>query len=50
MSIYQVYPITDNIVNSFRPTRLAIKELAGQFYFCKTTLEDFDSYTGSGVA
>jgi hypothetical protein len=49
MGIYQPKVITESMVNKFRPTRLAIKELAGVKYFCKSIVEDIHSYPGSGV-
>lgn len=49
MDIYKPRIITEEIISKFRPTRLAIKELAGQKYFCKSILEDIESYPGSGV-
>lgn len=49
MNIYQPILITEQIVNSFAPTRLYIKELAGVKYFGKTTLTDPYSYSGSGT-
>ena len=49
MCIYQPKPITQKILERYQPTRLAIKELAGQLYFCKSIVEDIESYPGSGV-
>jgi hypothetical protein len=49
MCIYQIKPITQKILERYRPTRLAIKELAGQLYFCKSIVEDIETYPGSGV-
>jgi hypothetical protein len=49
MDIYQPTEITEKITSEFEPTRLAIKKLAGQYYFCKSTKQDFMSYPGSGV-
>jgi hypothetical protein len=48
MSIYQIKPITQKILDRFQPTRLAIKELNGIKYFCKSITEDIVSYPGSG--
>jgi hypothetical protein len=49
MGIYQHKPITQSMIDRFRPTRLAIKELAGMKYFCKSIVEDITNYPGSGV-
>lgn len=49
MCIYQPTPITQKIIERYRPTRLAIKELNGIKYFCKSMAEDIIAYTGSGV-
>jgi len=49
MCIYQPKIISQAMFDRFRPTRLAIKELAGQLYFCKSISEDILSYPGSGV-
>lgn len=48
MCIYQPIIITEEIENSFRPTRLAIKELNGLKYFCKSVRKNFEKYKGSG--
>jgi hypothetical protein len=48
-NIYDKTIISESTRERFRPTRLAIKELAGQLYFCKSTLQDIHSYSGSGV-
>jgi hypothetical protein len=47
--IYSPIIITQKIIDEFEPTRLAIKELAGKKYFCKSGREDIVKYTGSGV-
>lgn len=49
MNIYQPLIITEQIVKSFVPSKLYIKELAGVKYFGKTSLDDVYSYTGSGT-
>lgn len=49
MNIYNPKPITQNIEENFRPTRLYIKELAGIKYFGKSVKEDIDKYLGSGT-
>lgn len=49
MDIYQPRAIMEETVAKFRPTRLAIKELAGQLYFCKSITKDICAYPGSGV-
>ena len=49
MSIYQPKVLSETIVSQFKPTRLAIKELAGMLYFCKSTAADIERYPGSGV-
>jgi hypothetical protein len=49
MSIYQTKLLSETIIARFRPTRLAIKELAGILYFCKSTVADIEKYPGSGV-
>jgi hypothetical protein len=49
MSIYQPKVLSETIISQFRPTRLAIKELAGMLYFCKSTAADIERYPGSGV-
>jgi hypothetical protein len=48
MTIYTPIALTENTINSFRPTRLAIKELTGQYYFCKSIRKNIEKYTGSG--
>jgi len=48
MNIYKIIPISDKIIDSFRPTRLYIKELAGKKYFGKSVVNDITAYTGSG--
>lgn len=48
MNIYSPIPITQEIIDNFRPTRLYIKELYGVYYFGKTVINDIVSYTGSG--
>lgn len=48
MNIYTPTPITQQIRDNFRPTRLYIKELAGVYYFGKSVVSDIESYTGSG--
>jgi hypothetical protein len=49
MCIYSSIIIADELKQQFKPTRLAIKELAGQLYFCKSTKQDIENYNGSGV-
>jgi hypothetical protein len=48
ISIYYRLIITEEIERNFKPTRLAIKELNGLKYFCKSVRKDICSYTGSG--
>ena len=48
MSIYSPSPITEQMIESFVPCRLYIKELAGIKYFGKTSRNPY-SYLGSGV-
>ena len=48
MCIYQPIIITEEIENSFKPTRLAVKELNGIKYFCKSVRKNFEKYKGSG--
>lgn len=48
MDIYTPLPITDKVTSTYKPTRLYIKELAGIFYFGKTTRDPY-KYTGSGT-
>lgn len=51
MSTYQHTPITDKMIARFRPTRLYIKRHAktNLCYFGKTSREDIDLYSGSGI-
>jgi hypothetical protein len=49
MSIYTPIQITEKIEFHFKPTRLAIKELNGLKYFCKTVGKNIEKYPGSGV-
>jgi hypothetical protein len=49
MTIYSPKILSERTLKNFKPTRLAIKKLAGQYYFCKSTMQDFISYVGSGV-
>jgi len=49
MNIYTPITITEEIRKRFKPTRLAIKELNGVKYFCKSVRKDIEKYTGSGV-
>jgi len=49
MCIYDSRPITQNVIDKFKPTRLAIKELNGKLYFCKSISKDIVAYTGSGT-
>lgn len=49
VSIYTPINITEEIERNFKPTRLSVKELNGVKYLCKSTLHDFEKYTGSGV-
>ena len=49
MTIYEPKILSERILRNFVPTRLAIKELAGQFYFCKSIRKDIECYSGSGV-
>ena len=48
MGIYSPIVITEQIQESFKPTRLYIKELAGIKYFGKSVKENVSSYRGSG--
>jgi hypothetical protein len=48
MDIYSPKVLSDRTIQNFLPTRLAIKELAGQLYFCKSTRKDIAKYSGSG--
>lgn len=48
MNIYAPIVITEQMIKSFEPCRLYIKELVGIKYFGKTTLNNVDTYTGSG--
>jgi hypothetical protein len=47
--MYTPLAITPEMIARYEPTRLAIKELAGKLYFCKSTKQDFIKYVGSGV-
>lgn len=49
MSIYTPITITEEIERKFKPTRLAVKELNGLKYFCKTVRKNIEKYPGSGV-
>jgi hypothetical protein len=49
MNIYSPTIITERMIETFRPSRLAIKELVGVLYFCKSINQDIISYSGSGV-
>ena len=49
MSIYQTKVLSETIISRYKPTRLAIKELNGVLYFCKSTAADIEKYPGSGV-
>jgi hypothetical protein len=49
MNIYAPITITEEIERKFKPTRLAVKELNGIKYLCKSSGPDFVKYTGSGV-
>lgn len=49
MNIYSPIVITEKIKNRYKPTRLAVKELNGIKYFCKSVKKNMESYTGSGV-
>lgn len=49
MSIYFPITITEEIERQFKPTRLAVKELNGIKYFCKTVGKNIEKYPGSGV-
>ena len=49
MDIYQPQNLSEKTIKNFRPTRLLIKELAGQYYFCKSVVQDVIAYPGSGV-
>jgi hypothetical protein len=49
MCIYEVQSISEKTIEQFVPTRLAIKELAGVKYFCKSIVENIRSYPGSGI-
>lgn len=49
MCIYDIQVLSERTIQNFKPTRLAIKRLAGQLYFCKSTKKDFITYVGSGV-
>jgi hypothetical protein len=47
MSIYHSANQSKN--DNFKPTRLYIKKLENYYYFGKTTLDDVETYSGSGV-
>jgi hypothetical protein len=49
MTIYKKITINENIERKFKPTRLAVKELNGLKYFCKTVQTNIEKYTGSGT-
>jgi hypothetical protein len=49
MNIYEKTTITQEMIDSFEPCRLYIKELSGILYFGKTKQEDAEKYSGSGV-
>jgi rubrerythrin len=49
MGIYSPINITEEIERQFKPTRLAVKELNGVKYFCKTVKANIEAYSGSGV-
>jgi len=49
MNIYVPIVITEEIEHNFKPTRLAIKELNGLKYFCKSIRKNIETYTGSGI-
>lgn len=49
MGIYTPITITEEIEQRFKPTRLAVKELNGLKYFCKTVRKNIEKYPGSGV-
>jgi hypothetical protein len=49
MDIYSPKVLSDRTIQNFLPSRLAIKELAGKLYFCKSTKANIESYTGSGI-
>jgi hypothetical protein len=48
MNIYAPRVLTERTIQNFIPARLAIKELAGKLYFCKSTRIDIENYPGSG--
>lgn len=49
MTIYTHPTLSERVINNFVPTRLYIKELVGIKYFGKTTQNNIESYSGSGV-
>jgi hypothetical protein len=49
MNIYDPQVLSERTINNFIPTRLAIKELNGVLYFCKTSRENIIEYRGSGI-
>lgn len=49
MSIYTPIIITEEIKSRYKPTRLAVKELNGIKYFCKSVRKNIETYTGSGT-
>lgn len=49
MNIYTPTTITEEIERKFKPTRLAVKELNGLKYFCKTVRKNILKYPGSGI-
>lgn len=49
MTIYKTIEISDKILNSFKPTRLYVKELNGIKYFGKTVKLDITAYSGSST-
>jgi hypothetical protein len=49
MCIYDIQVLSERTIQNFIPTRLAIKELAGKLYFCKSISDNIENYGGSGV-
>lgn len=49
MNIYSPIVITEEIERRFKPTRLAVKELNGIKYLCKTIKKNINKYPGSGI-
>jgi hypothetical protein len=47
--IYDPKVLSERTINNFIPTRLAIKELNGVLYFCKTSRQNIIDYRGSGI-